>query len=563
MTDPQPASSRPDRPCNVAAALAEQARAQPETTAIHYPAGVRNGTVRYRCATYAKLDALSDCYARGLASYGIERGARVALMVPPGLEFFALFFALFKAGVVPVLIDPGIGLKHLTHCLGEAEPEAFIGITRAQLARVLLRWSPKSIRRTVTIGPRLAWGGITLEGLAHKGGEDGPPVLADTRPDETAAILFTSGSTGIPKGVVYRHRHFVAQVELLRDTFGIKPGEVDLATFPPFALFDPALGMTTVVPHMDPTRPAKANPAYLVQAIEQFSVTNLFGSPALLKVLGTHCTEKKLDLPTLKRVLSAGAAVPAETVAMMQQAMTVGGVVNTPYGATECLPVASISSDEMNAELVAATRAGRGTCVGRPVAPNRVAILRLMDEAAAVLRPQDLRPTGEIGEIIVHGPTTTDRYWMREEQTRLSKTEDEEGRIWHRMGDVGYFDEEGRLWFCGRKSQRVQTAHGNLFADQVEAIFNTVEGVERTALVGVGEPGRQQPILCVELRRSGRHNNAVAKQSAEQAIRVLAAQHESLVGLNRILFHPGFPVDIRHNSKIGREALTAWARKQV
>lgn len=552
MTDPQATE-----PCNVAAALAGQARVQPETAAIHYPAGVRHGKVQYRSASYARLDALSDRYARGLAGYGIKQGARVALMVPPGLEFFALFFALFKAGVVPVLIDPGIGLKPLKQCLGEAEPEAFIGITKAQLARVLLRWSPKSIKRSVTLGPRLAWGGITLRGLARRGGETGPAVLANTRGDDMAAILFTSGSTGIPKGVVYRHRHFVAQVDMLRDAFQIRPGEVDLATFPPFALFDPALGMTTVVPHMDPTRPAQANPVYLVQAIEQFGVTNLFGSPALLKVLGRHCAQEKLHLPTLKRVLSAGAAVPADTVRLMQQAMGDEGAVHTPYGATECLPVASISSRELTTELVAATRAGRGTCVGRPVAPNRVEILRLMDDAAEVLHPEDLLPAGEVGEIIVHGPTSTDRYWRRDEQTRLAKTEDEDGRVWHRMGDAGYFDEQGRLWFCGRKSQRVQTARGNLFADQVEAIFNGVDGINRTALVGLGDPGQQEPVLCVELDEPGRD-----PQDIKNAVMDLATQHESLTQLRRVLFHPGFPVDIRHNSKIGRETLAVWAREQ-
>lgn len=552
MTDPQATE-----PCNVAAALAGQARVQPETAAIHYPAGVRHGKVQYRSASYARLDALSDRYARGLAGYGIKQGARVALMVPPGLEFFALFFALFKAGVVPVLIDPGIGLKPLKQCLGEAEPEAFIGITKAQLARVLLRWSPKSIKRSVTLGPRLAWGGITLRGLARRGGETGPAVLANTRGDDMAAILFTSGSTGIPKGVVYRHRHFVAQVDMLRDAFQIRPGEVDLATFPPFALFDPALGMTTVVPHMDPTRPAQANPVYLVQAIEQFGVTNLFGSPALLKVLGKHCAQEKLHLPTLKRVLSAGAAVPADTVRLMQQAMGDEGAVHTPYGATECLPVASISSRELTTELVAATRAGRGTCVGRPVAPNRVEILRLMDDAAEVLHPEDLLPAGEVGEIIVHGPTSTDRYWRRDEQTRLAKTEDEDGRVWHRMGDAGYFDEQGRLWFCGRKSQRVQTARGNLFADQVEAIFNGVDGINRTALVGLGDPGQQEPVLCVELDEPGRD-----PQDIKNAVMDLATQHESLTQLRRVLFHPGFPVDIRHNSKIGRETLAVWAREQ-
>ena len=557
MTDPQPAPR-----CNVAAALAEQARAQPANTAIHYPDGVRNGKVRYRSASYAELDALSDCYARGLASYGIEQGARVALMVPPGLEFFALFFALFKAGIVPVLIDPGIGLKPLKQCLDEAAPVAFIGITRAQIARVLLRWSTKSITHCVTLGPRLGWRGISLAGLVRRGGKTGPPVLANTQADETAAILFTSGSTGIPKGVVYRHRHFVAQLEMLRDAFGIKPGEVDLATFPPFALFDPALGMTTVVPYMDPTRPAKANPTYLVQAIEQFSVSNLFGSPALLKVLGRYCKEEQLQLPTLTRVLSAGAAVPAETVAMMQQAMSSDGLVHTPYGATECLPVASISSEEMCAELLAETRAGRGTCVGHPVAPNQVAILRLTDDAAEVLNPDDLLPSGKIGEIIVHGPTATDHYWQQGEQTRLAKTQDAQGRIWHRMGDAGFLDEEGRLWFCGRKSQRVQTAEGDLFADQVEAIFNTIEGVERTALVGTGEPGRQEPVLCVEMRQSDSRKAAALEASVVVAVRQRAAEHPLLQNLKRVLFHPGFPVDTRHNSKIGREALTTWARKQ-
>ncbi len=553
---------RNNGPCNVAAALVEQARQQPQSPAIHYPLGVRKGTVDYRSATYAELDALSDCYARGLLRYGIERGARVALMVPSGLDFFALFFALFKAGIVPVLIDPGIGLKPLKTCLAEAEPEAFIGITRAQLARVILRWSPQSIRRSITLGPRLGWGGLSLSGLARRGGVGGPPVLADTQAEEIAAILFTSGSTGIPKGVVYRHRHFTAQVDMLRATFGIQRGEVDLATFPPFALFDPALGMTTVVPYMDPTRPARANPDYLAQAIDRFSVTNVFGSPALLKVLGTHCREQRRQLPTLRRVLSAGAAVPADTVAMMQQAMPADGRVYTPYGATECLPVACIDSHELGPELVDATREGAGICVGRPVPPNEIAILRLCDEALQTFGADDLLPAGAIGEIMVHGPTTTDRYWQRREQTRLAKTSDAQGRLWHRMGDAGYVDEQGRLWFCGRKSQRVRTAQGDLFADQVEAIFNTLHDVERSALVGVGEPGEQVPVLCVELRRGASGQPAVCRQAVEEAVMAKAAGHAALQCLAAVLFHPGFPVDIRHNSKINRQLLAVWAARQ-
>lgn len=542
--------------------LSDQARLQANSPAIHYPTGVVNGRVQYHSASYAELDALSDCYARGLASYGLTRGARVALMVPPGLEFFALFFALFKAGIVPVLIDPGIGIKPLKKCLGEAEPEAFIGVSKAQLARVLLRWSSKSIRRSVTIGRRWAWGGITLDKLARMGGAQGHAVMVDTQPDEIAAILFTSGSTGIPKGVIYRHRHFVAQTEMLKTAFGIKAGEVDLATFPPFALFDPTLGMTTVVPFMDPTRPAKANPVYLSQAIKQFSVTNMFGSPALLKVLGRHCNEQASQLPTLKRVLSAGAAVPSDTVSLMQQAMLDDGLVHTPYGATECIPLACISSAQMDPALLAATRQGKGTCVGTPVAPNRVAILRLSDEALETFSAEDLLAHNEIGEIIVNGPTTTDSYWRRSEQTSLAKTTDQDGDLWHRMGDAGYFDDEGRLWFCGRKSQRVQTAQGDLFADQIEAIFNTAEGVERTALVGIGAMGTQEPVLCIEGSKSAA-NSSSPPESVSTAVLALAKQHPSLKDLKHVLFHPGFPVDIRHNSKIDRAALAAWAEKKT
>ena len=187
-------------------------------------------------------------------------------MVTPGLEFVALFFSLFKAGIIPVLIDPGIGLKPLKHCLAEAAPEAFIGVTRAQAARMVLGWARASIRKTVTVGPRPAWSGINMQQLLHLGHRTSGSMLEKTGPDDMAAILFTSGSTGIPKGVVYRHRHFAHQVEMLQRAFRIEAGETDLATFPPFALFDPALGMATVVPEMDPTRPARARPEYLIQA---------------------------------------------------------------------------------------------------------------------------------------------------------------------------------------------------------------------------------------------------------------------------------------------------------
>src|SRR5690606_34553005 len=171
--------------------------------------------------------------------------------------------------------------------LDEAAPEAFIGIPLAHAARIVLGWARRSVRIAVTVGRRWFWGGATLDGLLAAHG-DAAFVPAATQPDEIAAILFTSGSTGVPKGVTYRHRHFVAQVAMLREAFGIEAGGVDLPTFPPFALFDPALGLTSVIPDMDPTRPANADPRKLLRAIERFGATQLFGSPALMRVLAEH-----------------------------------------------------------------------------------------------------------------------------------------------------------------------------------------------------------------------------------------------------------------------------------
>ena len=544
--------------CNIASALIRQAEQQGQNTAIHYPVGKRGNRIAYESVSYAALNELSDEYAHGLIDYGVGRGIRCALMLTPGLDFFAMFFALFKAGAIPVLIDPGIGIRPLKTCLNEARPEAFIGVTKAQLARALLGWVPGV--KLVTSGPKLGWGGLNTRQLRKLGQKSTGTVLADTRPDEMAALLFTSGSTGIPKGVVYRHRHFMAQVEMLQSAFDIRPGEIDLPTFPPFALFDPAMGMTTVVPLMDPTRPAQADPRMLIQTIERFGVSNIFGSPALLNVLGRHTESENIRLPTVRRMISAGAAMPVATIRRLQKALPPDAEVFTPYGATECLPVASVSGTELNAEVEQRTAIGEGTCVGRPVAPNRIKIIAVTDGVVEHFENSVELPVGITGEIVVHGPTATDAYWQKAEQTRLAKITDSEGRTWHRMGDVGYFDTEGRLWYCGRKSQRVVNEHECLYADQVEAIFNVHPEVARTALVGIGSAGRQTPVLCVEpLNRP----DAARRHRIQTDLLQLGRNHAVSKSIQQILFHNSFPVDIRHNAKIGREKLAVWAARKL
>lgn len=549
-----------DRTCNIAAALPGMAARQPEAIAIRCPTGTGpDGRVRYDIElTWRELEERSDAIAAALERAGIVRGTRAALMVRPSPELFLLMFAMFKAGVVPVLIDPGISRRALKQCLDEAAPTAFIGIPLAHAARVLLGWARRSCRIKVTVGRRWFWGGHTLDGLLKASADDAFAPAA-TAPDEIAAILFTSGSTGVPKGVVYRHRHFVAQVEMLGQMLGIEPGGVDLPTFPPFALFDPALGITSVIPDMDPTRPAQADPRRLVDAIERFGVTQMFGSPALIDTLSRYGEAHGVTLPTLRRVMSAGAPVPPAVVARMAAMLPEDARIWTPYGATECLPVALIEGRELR-DTRAATEAGAGTCVGRPVAPNEVRLIRIVDAPIAQWRDDLQVAPGEVGEIVVAGPTVTDEYFNRPEATAQAKIRetlaDGSTRILHRMGDLGWIDGDGRLWFCGRKTQRVEAADGALYTEQVEPVFNAHPEVRRSALVGVGEKGAQTPVLCVELEPG---TPAAARERIEAELLNLGQRRTHAARVQRILFHPKFPVDIRHNAKIGREALARWA----
>lgn len=536
--------------------MAERAPFRP---AIIFPAG-RNpeGRAKYIQFNFQQLNQLVDQYAHGLTGYGIQPGERVLMLIRPGVDLVAVAFALFKLGAVPVLIDPGMGRKPFLQCVAETEPTAFIGIPLAHALRAIFRKPFKTIKRYVTVGNRRVWGAPTLAELQSDRREPFP--VAPTTTESEAAVAFTSGSTGIPKGVVYLHGMFKAQIDFLRCEIGIAEGEVDLPGLPIFALFNPALGVTTIIPDMDARKPAALNPAYLVEAIQTHGVTTSFGSPTIWKIVGRYCQENDIKLPSLKRILMAGAPVPPALIESYNQILS-DGEVYTPFGATEALPITNISGREILAETAKLTAQGWGVCVGRPLKGLDVRIIPLSDEPIAEWTESLALPTGELGEITVKGPVVTRLYLNRPKQTALAKIKDRDG-IWHRMGDIGYFDKKGRLWMCGRKSHRVETEDELLLPVPCEAIFNAHAEVARTALVGVGAPVRQRPVLVVELN-SGKIPSKKEMQRLVGELLALGEKFDHTRAIREVLFHPAFPVDVRHNVKIQREKLAVWAEKRL
>jgi len=547
---------------NVGLRLSDTARQNPQGMAVAMPQGRDpSGKRIYKSLSFRELDADSNLLADGLAWMGVRPGTRLVLMVPPSIDFISLVFAMFKAGVVTVLIDPGMGRRNLIRCLADSEPEGFIGVPLAQAVRTVLRGRFPKAKYNVTIGRRWFWGGRTIAQLRARRLSEGFRPVA-TREDDPAAIIFTTGSTGPPKGVLYRHGNFNRQADEIRDFYRIQPGEVDLPGFPLFALFNCAMGVSTVIPDMDPTRPARVDPRNIIEAIRDWSVTQAFGSPALWNVVGRYCEANKIVLPTLKRVLSAGAPVPPHVLKRMKAAIPPDGDVHTPYGATEALPVASISASEVLGETAACSATGGGTCVGRRFPGIEWRVIRITEEPIANIADAEGLPRGEIGELMVRGPVVTTEYVTRTDSNPLHKIR-EGATVWHRMGDVGYLDESDRFWFCGRKSHRVITEDGTLFTIPCEAIFNQHPSVYRSALVGVGARDQQRPVIIVEPWPQKRPASKAEQEQLMAALADLASQHQHTVGIRDFFLLDALPVDIRHNAKIFREKLAVWAARKL
>lgn len=509
---------------NIAHRIKEQAGLRPEKKAVVH------GNSFY---TFRTFEERSNQMAHYFESIGISRGVRTLLFVKPCLDFSVITFALFKVGAIPVLIDPGMGMKNLLKSIHQVKPEAMIAIDLVHWVRRFKRKPFATVKRNVFLSE--------FHDLSRFSKNYEPVSVA---PDDFSAILFTSGGTGIPKGVQYTHGILNAQTDILRDVFHLTPDDLDLPGFPLFALFTLAMGMTSVIPDMDPTKPAKCDPAKLVRNILKNQVTFGAGSPAIWERVGRYCVKNNIQLGTMRNVVMFGAPVRAEIHELFKNVL-INGDTYTPYGATECLPVSVMNGKAVRAETGKLSTLGHGVCIGKAVPGAEIKILAISDIPETSLSEV---PRGKVGEIAVKGPMVTPAYFEMTDETNKAKIATPEG-LWHRMGDLGYIDEKNRLWFLGRKTHRVK----DFYSIEVEAIFNRHPLVKRSAMVAFHDTIG----LVIE-----RHDGTMTMTPEFLSeLRELGLTHEKAKVVKDFWLSPAFPVDIRHNIKIDRLKLSGMVNK--
>ena len=507
--------------------------------------------------SFGEFDARVHATAAGLLGAGVTQGDRVAVMIPPGIDLAVAVYAVWRAGAVGVLVDGALTPPQMTAALRSANPSWLVGIPRALAAARALRWpgtliahAPLSGTQQKALAPS-----SDLATLASTYGDDAVPPLPSE--DALAGVVFTSGSTGPSKGVLYTHGQIAAQRDKMRAQYSITEDDRLVAAFAPFALYGPMLGITSVVPDMDVSAPATLDAPNFAAAVDAVDATMVFASPAalenIIRTKGAITPSHRKALDAVRLLLSAGAPVRVSLLQAMRD-VTPNAIAHTPYGMTECLPVASISLPELES-----IGTGDGVCVGRPLPGVEVQLEPITDDG--------------LGEILVradHMRTGYDRLWFTTHQA----TRPEVG--WHATGDIGRIDEAGLLWVSGRAAHMLTVPSATLAAGLgpvgIEKTVEQVDGVYMATAIGIDgtEVSGQKVAVVVQLdtpsgspKHCGLEITDAVRASVARWLDTIDQRH----GANRsldvvaVLEVPKLPVDRRHNSKIDRTRVAEWANR--
>jgi acyl-coenzyme A synthetase/AMP-(fatty) acid ligase len=455
-------------------------------------------------------------YAEALHRQGVHTGDRIAVLVSPSIDLIAVVYACWRIGAVAVIADRGLGLRGLKSAIRASRVKHVIGPVKAIVAARILHWAPRASM-------------IRLSTLS------GSPVISkleyvsapEPHADDPAAVLFTSGATGPAKGVRYTHRQLYAQRDALQKTYNIIPTDTFVAAFAPFALYGPALGIATGLADMDVTSPGTLTAAALDDACRRVGATMVFASPAALANVVRTASADAVHLGRVRLVMSAGAPVPIKTLQEVSR-LCPQAELHTPYGMTEVLPVADVSLTDL-----IRIGPGHGVCVGKPVSGC------------------DVRIDHETSELLVSAPWMSagyDSLWLTQHNARPVLNVDSQTATWHRTGDVGHIDSEGNVWIEGRLVHVIHTSRGPIAPVPLEIAIEALPNVVRVAAVGVGPVDVQQIVIVIET------NNSDGPADADLTHAVRTALSPLLIA--SVWVTKKLPVDIRHNSKIDRTAVS-------
>jgi acyl-CoA synthetase (AMP-forming)/AMP-acid ligase II len=484
------------------------------------------------------------CHASaGWRRQGLAAGDRAIVMVPMSIDLYVAMLSLLGMGAVAVFVDPWIGRRQIAAFAAFSEPRAWVGIGKSQLLRLLdsrLRAIPVAVTTGWRLGPWPA--PCSLADLEDTPGDDD---IHPVTPGDPALITFTSGSSGEPKGANRTHGFLLAQRAALAAEFPVEEGEVDMPMFPVFALNNLAAGVPSVVPAMDFRRVDRVDGARVLAQMRRHGVTTCTASPPFFDRLAAAVESRPGSRPSLRRLLTGGAPVSDAQLRTWRTAFPETEIL-VAYGSTEAEPVAHLTAEERFAVTNPDRPLAPGYCAGRPIGRIRAKVVRIQEGPIELgeggWASWEL-PAGEIGELVVSGDHVCRDYYRNPAAVRENKIADpaDNDAVWHRMGDTGSFDAEGRFWLAGRVHSTIRRA-GTLVHPQLveQAACGEDPRLGRVAAVGLPDPILgERVVLVVEAKEPG--------ISDEIAQRITAA---GLVVDEILLTGDPLPVDPRHNSKI-------------
>lgn len=489
--------------------------------------------------TFDGLRIRVERFAGGLARGGFGGGDRAVFMLPMSVDLYVSVLGTLAVGGIAVFVDPWVSPRRIASLAAAAHARAFVGSAQAHLLRLLvpaLRAIPLPIVAGAIARP---FGRLRLASMA------GEAPLATTSPDATALITYTTGSSGAAKGVNRTHAILQAQHDVIRQEFPVHAGDVDLTTFPVFALSNLAAGITTVIPPVNLRRVASANGTRVLHAIRSCGVTTMAASPPLFDVLASHIRSTRMEAPPLRRIVTGGAPVRDDQLRAWRAVWPRTEIV-VAYGSSEAEPVANIDADE-RVDLAD----GGGYCVGRPVRAVRSRLIPIT--RGPVTEPREL-PRGDdvVGELLVSGPHVCRDYVDDDRAFAENKVRDADGSVWHRMGDTGYFDAEGRFWLVGRVHSTIDRAGVAVHPQLIEqAARGNDARIRRVAAVGMPDDALGERVVLVVESDDAEVAPLVRQRLGATAL----APVDALVVTRTAL-----PVDPRHNSKVDYQRLRELLR---